>query len=588
MQKSSTTKHIQDGTRTSGTLRVHSTSVGLDVARLVAGEDLVLDLHEGHGLDAAEHVGADDHLDVRARRRLDDEALTAMACWRERYDDELTVDGICLPFIAEWPLFAHVVRVLRRGAALAAAVQRLEPSRLQIAAGDPFARHLAEQVAAAAEIPVEVVSGVSAGAARGPERPPDPFVRRLRRQTLSAVVSHGAPTFLRRRAVLAVSYWPLVPLVDRLLDDPATRVAFPLEKRPEGPRRVLRGALQGGWIGRPGPRAIRRAAARAEPAVRRVAADRPPDLRAGSFALGPAVHGELVEELRRGAGAWLATAATLRRALGRGHVERVVCTYDTLPYPRLVVSIARESGVPTFLLAHGAYVMPQTLPDMELGDEVAIWSEAVAPPGLRRDRPVHVVGYPLERRLAPTRPAPDGRPPRVVVLGQNGHLFTSMFDDRVVLRHFDVALRALAKALPGARVVLRPHPTQDMASARVALRRFPELEVDLDPTTPIVDLLAGADLCIGALTAATLQAAIVATPTIALNVTGFEWVWPLGGDTPVAVARSEEDLRAAVERWAAGEPVPGRDALLRALGADRDDGVDRLFALTNPARSAAR
>lgn len=579
MQRTSS-EHIQDGPGTSGALRVHSTSAGLDIAQLVPREDLVLELHEGHGLAAAWGIGADDYLDVEARRRLDEQALGALARWRERYDEQLTVDGVCLPFVAEWPLFAHVVRVLRRGAALACAIERLEPSRLEIADGDPSTRRLIEHIAAAAGVVVDVVPGIDAGAVRGPERPPDPLAQRLRRQALGAVVSLGAPTFLRGRAVLAVSYWPLVPLIDRLLDDPATRVAFPLDKRPEDPRRILRSALQGGWIGRPGPLAVRRAAARAAPALRRVAADPPPELPVGSFALGPAIHRVLVEELRGGAGTWLATAATLRRALRGGRVERVLSTSDTLPYPRLIVSLAREAGVHTFLLSHGSYVMPQTLHDLQLGDEVAIWTEAVPPPAPRRDRPVHVVGYPAGRELAPTRPVPKGHPPRVVVLGQNGHIFTSMFDDRVALRHFDMALRTLAEALPGARVVLRPHPTQDLAPARAALRRFPALEVELDPVTPILDLLAGADLCVGSLSAATMQAAIVGTPVIVLNITGFEWVWPLGADTPVPVARSEDELRGALERWRTSDELPGRVELLEGLGADRDDGVERLFELT--------
>jgi len=211
----------------------------------------------------------------------------------------------------------------------------------------------------------------------------------------------------------------------------------------------------------------------------------------------------------------------------------VLGTYDAEPFPRLVISLAREASIPTFLLAHGAYLMPETLLDMESGDAVAVYSEAVAVPGMRRDRPVHVVGYPLLYR-EPDRRA-RANPPRVVVLGQNGHPYTSRFDERLVPRHYRVALAALRASLPGAEIVLRPHPSQDLGPIRATLADFAPARTEIDASSPLDGLLASADLCIGSLSTATLQAALQGTEVVVLNVTGFTWTWPLGGDTPVPI-----------------------------------------------------
>jgi len=114
---------------------------------------------------------------------------------------------------------------------------------------------------------------------------------------------------------------------------------------------------------------------------------------------------------------------------------------------------------------------------------------------------------------------------------------------------------------------------------RMALDLFPGLDTSIDTTTPIEQLLGAADLCVGSLSTATLQAGTLATPVAVLNVTGFDWVWPLGGDTPVPVARDAEELEPVLLAWREQGSLPGRDALVGALGADRDGAVERLAEL---------
>jgi ADP-heptose:LPS heptosyltransferase len=156
-------------------------------------------------------------------------------------------------------------------------------------------------------------------------------------------------------------------------------------------------------------------------------------------------------------------------------------------------------------------------------------------------------------------------------------------DGRIWMRQYETAIRAVRERIPEAQIVLRPHPSEGLGAARVVTERFPG-ELEIDGASPILDYLESCDLCIGGVTAATLQAALVGTPVIALNLTGFDWRWPLGGETTVPIARSPEELGDALDRWRAEGVLPGREALLDALGADGGDGPGRFLAVLEAAR----
>ncbi|MDP2712946.1 MAG: hypothetical protein Q8O56_17180, partial [Solirubrobacteraceae bacterium] len=286
------------------------------------------------------------------------------------------------------------------------------------------------------------------------------------------------------------------------------------------------------------------------------------------LALGAAARAELLAIATRRAAPDLATAAMLRKVFRRRPPASLIAPWDGEPHGRLTVSLAREAGVRTLVLAHGAFLLPQTLADMEVCDEPLLWSEAVAPPIADRDRPIHVVGYPMPHmRPPPTRPAPRGPRRRVLVLGQPTLSGTLLDDPRITMRQYDVAVRAVLDRCPSATLVLRPHPAEGPDAAAAIVARFRALDFEIDRATPIADALAACDLCIGTITTATLQAALVGTPVVALNLTRFEWRWPLGGDTTVPVARDQRQLADWLARWEAGGPLPGRDDLLGALGA---------------------
>ena len=379
-----------------------------DLGLLRTGDDLVLRLAEADAGELPAGAAADDHLDRADREALDSAAVTTLEAWRAAFDEPLTVDGICLPFIVEWQLMQVLMATLRSGAGLLAAVRRLAPNALVPATHDAPTRALVAAVGAQTGVPVLDEPEVTVRAPRpaGPQTP-RPRFQDARRSAIQSVLRAGAPGFLRRGSVLALSYWPLEPVIDRLLEQDGVRVAIPLRKPPTGPRRGLRCMADGGWIGIPGPLARRRAARGMASRLRAARALPVPVLPDAGFDAGPAIHGALLDRVADLSVDLLAMGSLARRSYERSRPGLILATQDVEPLDRLLVTEARRAGIKVLELAHGAYVMPQTLKDMELADVAAIYTEAVGFPGMRRDRPVHEVGYPLP---VPAQPPAGGSP----------------------------------------------------------------------------------------------------------------------------------------------------------------------------------
>ncbi len=560
-------------------MRIHTTSTGLEPASLVPGADLVLELDDAHGVDVAEGVLAHDHLDLASRRAVDEATVDAVARWTQATDGPLTVDGVQLPWIWELDLIQDVfLPTVTDAAALDAALRYHRPAAITLMDREPHTERIVRAVASHRGLPVEVHPGGPRRAGRRAAKSTLSGPRRLRRSAVQAALSLGVPSRTRAGSVLFLSYWPLVSLLDKLLAGAGPRPAIWLGKRPAGPARSFRAARAGGWVGLPGLVGRARAGRAARRALR--AAKSAPDLEVLGLPLGEPLHREAMELAHRRAAADLALAPVFRRALAGGRVSKVLLPFDVDPQMRLVASLAREADVRTLLVAHGVYPLRHTVVDMQVADEVAAWSPTFGPTVWRWDRPLHVVGYPVPHDIAPARDRPPAdRPPLVLVPGHGKERATSMFDDRYSMRHYLAAIEAISAALPGARVLLRPHPAEGRVIVQTVADRFPGVDVSVDTAADVNEAVAGVDLCIGTSSTISFQAALAGTPVVVLNVAGYEWGWPLGGRTRVPVAHSAAELAERLEAWRANGGTMGREELLEALGAGQGDAASRLLAL---------
>src|SRR5688572_5505062 len=136
-------------------------------------------------------------------------------------------------------------------------------------------------------------------------------------------------------------------------------------------------------------------------------------------------------------------------------------------------------------------------------------------------RPIHDAGYPVPHPPPPPTRAAPARAPRIAVLGQLVVNTTATLDERITMRSYEAALTAIARRFPDATVVLRPHPVEDPATGPEVVRRFPHLDVQIQAGGDILDFHRDVGLCISGATAATLQAALVGTPVVVLNLSGW-------------------------------------------------------------------
>lgn len=569
-------------------MRLYASSAEADPRSLRPGEDLVLRLEIPHGTSLAEGVFVEDYLASAERPRIDDAALAAMRQWRDTFEESLTVDGMPLPWVWELELFASVFYpIVKDAIALRCALERLRPGRIELIATSASMERTIRAVTGSLGIEVTRRPWSGSRSSRA-QTSSAPLGNRVRQGSVDAIATLGVPSRLRQDAALLIGYWSLMPTLDRMLETRGCRPAVHLEMRPVGPMRSFRCAISGGWIGIPSKRAIRREDRRLRRMLDAIA--NPEPLETAGIELGEAIHRDALDFARRG-GRDIARAKVLMRAFARRRPHVVVLPYDATPEARCLVFAARQSGVRTLVVAHGGYSWEAPVREYETSDEVAVWSSQGRVSLKNTDRPIYVVGYPgppPATRSLSKRSTARVRP-RIAVLEELHASHSALLGPRVTARHYTAALQAVRASSSSAQVILRPNPGSDGRTAEASARAFPDLDVEIDRSSEITELLASVDVCVGALSTATLQAALVNTPIVMLNVTGRDWPWPLGGDTPVPVAGSEEALIGWLGRALTERSLPGREALLEALGAgDADDSRDRLLEIIrSPGRSDA-
>jgi hypothetical protein len=512
------------------------TSRGLDAGKLTRGAERVLEVAPHHAIELPEGVALEDGLDATERSAVDHLARRHYGSWRAARAGTLTVAGLDLAELFELELLARCFLP-------AALLERTVP-----------AGTVAEGFAAG---PAGVLAALGADVRAGAPPPEAPFPRRPPSWPARGVARLGVPARARGE-VVCVGYWHLEPVFARLAADRGPRpVAAGVALPGLGLLAAVRAAARGGWIGHPSARARGRARRVAERSLAGVSA-------LGGGALAAALDRWALDELRGLAGDAVARAERARVALGRGAVRLVLLPHDGPEDSRAWALVSRAAGVPTLLVQHG-FDARLGVPDKGHVDVVALWSERnreTVPAGSAAR--VEVTGNPGAEHLA--RPARRARGrERSIVLVDYPSRVSLRVPARIRARHVATALAALAAARPGSTAVVRPHPAdrESRAYARLGNER---LRIEVDTGTPIERLLASADLCIGSLSTATLQAAAAGVPVVMLDLTGSERPWPFDG-TALPVARGESELVERVHEAAAAPGVVGEEAAREALGA---------------------
>jgi hypothetical protein len=532
-------------------LDVAATSAGRLPRAFRVGRDLVLRVPTEHGLDLPEGVALDDHLDAEARELVDSAARERFRRWRDRHRETLTVDGLDLTSIWEIELVARCFQpAARLEVGLPRALDSCGAGVLSIGPMGGTTAALLEAAAARASVTVRRYARPPGGhEAERTAVPPLPA-------RLSAAA--GVPPLLRGQ-VLCVPYWNVVPVYRALTErtNGARAAAAGVTLPGLGARDMLRAALRGGWLGHPGARARQRAGIRAARVIE-------------SARRQPVAGDDLDEPLDRWAFTVLAdrAASTLaagehaRRALAGGSVRSLLVPFDGTADAAVLIDEARRAGLPSLLVQHG-FDARMGAPDKARADVVALWSErdrSGVPPEARGR--VVVTGNPGAEHLA-GRARRRPRRDRTLVLVDYPSRLSALITERVGQRHVAVALEALARARPGSTAIVRPHPSEQHAHAY--LRSPAGLHVELDMTTPIENALDEVDLCIGAMSTATLQAAALGVPVVYLEVAGHRRPWPLDGSV-VPTAHDADDLAQAVSLVLAEPELSGQAPLIEALG----------------------
>jgi len=558
----------------SSRVRVWGDASTNEPVHLIPGQDLVLHAPSAGADQLAEGVLLDDWLTLDLREDLDRTARGLMAAWQRRRGPDLTIAGVPLAYVHELELYADVfLRETRIVLGLSSALVRGGAAACELRNVDA---ELARCLDATLPVAVE---------AREPAPPPfypiafAGTARAGRTMLGKGRAVTGIPGWPRGR-VLVEPYWHLAPVCRRLAVSRAFPVVNPLNLPALGRRELVDTIRVGGWLGDPGVRARARA--------RRVTAG------ALAMLVESVADDPLDELLDRRCSRLLATRAqdtvalvdARRRAFSRA--TRAFLTYsDTAPVPRLTIVAAREHGAKVVHVQHGLFGhlprddgAPARVLDGWSADVVAVWSEhehAVFAPSVPGR--VEVTGNPGAEHLTD---APHTRPSEghVLVLGQMRGPLSTVWDARVSSRHLRAALMAAART--GHRtVVVRPHPLDRDLAAQVRLaEEFPTLDVRLESAGPVEAAIAGAGLCVGAVSTATLQAAALGTPTVLLDVTNVSLEWPFDGSSDFPTAGGTDDLADLIATIGRAGETGGRETALAALGARRgaSEAVLRLIA----------
>jgi len=506
----------------------------------------------------------DDWIGPEQRAAIDASAAAHLSSWSERRSE---IDAFLgLPLLAMWEMelladvFMTTVRIVE-GVLHATETQGVRSVSLRGVTPD-----LSDCLEAMLGQRGVTVRRSEAGTAPAPL-----LVASARRGGLPSRVIAVTGLPARARGPLVVwPYWHLEGVIGELMADRALAPVFDLLNMPGTPdrRRVALNVARNGWWARPGARARhrsrRRVAAAVAAARRSPVADGPLDRLLDSRSL---------ELLDRRAGDSPADYEAAAKTLRSGDVRCCVLPFDSPPEARALAEAARARAIPVVVVQHGGVHPEELQSDRTFADLVAVWSQDDARRIAARARGTLVLtGNPGAPHRIPVRARGSAH---TVVLVESVTRLSTRVDARMPLRHLDAALEALEEARPGTRVTVRAHPSERALDAiRRVIARHPSLRTGLSKGGPIEPLLCEADLCIGAVSTATLQAGALHTPVIMLDVGSGGAPWPLDGTTAVPYVETAAALAAAIPDVLSdpsAEPA-GAAELAEALG-QRPPGV---------------
>jgi len=541
---------------------------------LIPGEDLLLEAPTEHLIEAPEGTLLDDLFTADDRAALESEAFGRLAAWREAHDEQLTVGSARLAWIWEMELLAEVfLPEVRTVAGLVRVARRASVGRVELIGADRETAECLDAALRSAGVEVEVRGVADRPVPSYPGRRANPWPRSLASRLRGAALRPWGIPPLVRGNVLFVPYWHLFDLHRRLLTEPGLTPLHDPFRIPPGPLGGrLRAAATGGWVGRPNALQSRRSRGRvlrALDAMEPVGSD-------DDSPLGTLLDRRARRLLEQRAGNTPALAEGLERALRRRRVRAVRLAFDSPPDVRTVLTASRAAHRPSLVVQHG-YLAESNDPDKAEADLAAVWSEGDRELlGRRRAGPITVTGNPGVDGLARLTVEPRDR---TLILPAYMSRVSLRLDPRVTARFLEVALEGLSRARPGTAALLRPHPADlDLEAHEGLAQRFPELEVEIDSSSSIYEVISRCDLCLSGVSTAALQAGIAGLPVIFLDVSTDSQRWPFnGGPDAFFTAADTERLTAQIPEALARRGQTAPEALDQALGV-RHDAQDRVVA----------
>jgi hypothetical protein len=267
------------------------------------------------------------------------------------------------------------------------------------------------------------------------------------------------------------------------------------------------------------------------------------------------------------------------RCLDATRPALVVVGNDRWWVSQAFVQVARQRGTPTLVVQDGvATATPQW--GWRTADRVAASSsffpDMLAARGVPREACV-VTGQPRYDTLF-VRSRQVTRADARRLLGLDPDAFWVMFATQY-LQHPDYPRQVIGAVLrvPSVRLIVRPHPSQDLAEIQRVSSAFPLERISLQPDSSVFDLLSACDMLITQFSTVAIEAAVLGKPVITANFNGMPDPVPYveHGVSTAAFNLDEitEQVAQASERWRAGRPVE-RQAVT-------DEGFERLVGPTD-------